>query len=78
MCNGICNRYKAKKLIGVGRYQSGQFRCQGCEIYLYWKGNCCPCCHMKLRKTPRALKYKKVLRHQREAGDTLKFGVTTE
>lgn len=58
-CMDQCSRYKAKKpSAGIGRYASGQKRCQICEIYMNWTGNNCPCCGSKLRGKPRALEYK--------------------
>ena len=58
-CNNICHRYKAKKPNNIGRYLSGQKRCNACEIYIKWDGLWCPCCNYKLRLTPRSSKYKK-------------------
>ncbi len=59
ICNNICHRYKAKKPNNIGRYLSGQKRCNACEIYIHWDGLWCPCCNYKLRLTPRSSKYKK-------------------
>lgn len=61
-CKGICPRYKAKKPVGIGRYASGQKRCQICEIYMYVDKLFCPCCGYRLRTKPRNLKYKQLLR----------------
>ena len=38
VCKGICVRHKAMKPIGIGRYSTGQKRCQICEIFLKWDG----------------------------------------
>ncbi len=57
-CKGICERYKAKKPVALGRYTSGQKRCQICEIFIKWEGLWCPCCGYRLRTRPRNLKYK--------------------
>jgi len=57
-CKGVCDRYKAKKPVGIGRYTSGQQRCQTCEIFLNFNGDRCPCCNTLLRGSPRQLKYK--------------------
>ena len=65
-CKGICTRYKAKKPSGIGRYASGQRRCQICEIFIKWEGNWCPCCGYRLRTKPRNLKYKAILREQQQ------------
>ncbi len=35
-CKGICIRHKALKPTGIGRYSSGQKRCQICETFLNW------------------------------------------
>jgi len=56
-CKGIC----------VGRYASGQRRCQICEIFIKWEGLWCPCCGYRLRTKPRNLKYKAKLRARVEA-----------
>ena len=74
-CNGICDRYKAKKPIGMGRYQAGQVRCQICEIFMYSKGLKCPCCGYKVRSKPRKLEYKEALREQEANGNTKKYGI---
>jgi len=66
-CKGICARYKAQKPVGVGRYASGQRRCQICEIFIKWEGLWCPCCGYRLRTKPRNLKYKAKLRARVEA-----------
>ena len=66
-CKGICARYKAQKPVGVGRYASGQRRCQICEIFIKWEGLWWPCCGYRLRTKPRNLKYKANLRARVEA-----------
>ena len=67
-CNNICERYKASKPVGIGRYASGQRRCQICEIFIKWEGLWCPCCGYRLRTKPRKLAYKIKLReHQAKA-----------
>ena len=57
-CNGICNRYRAKKPVYAGRYVTGQKRCNSCEIFINWDGLWCPCCNYRLRQSPRGGKYK--------------------
>lgn len=52
-CNGICNRYKAKKPLMQSRYASGQKKCSVCDIFVKWDGTNCPCCGMVLRTNPR-------------------------
>jgi hypothetical protein len=38
VCNGICIRHNAQKLVGSGRYDTEQKRCQICEIFIKWDG----------------------------------------
>ncbi len=66
-CKGTCDKYKANKPVGIGRYASGQRRCQICEIFIKWEGLWCPCCGYRLRTKPRNLKYKAKLRARVEA-----------
>lgn len=66
-CKGICIRYKAVKPYSSPRYALGQKRCQVCEMFIAWDGLWCPCCHFKLRTTPRYLKYKEKLRSMKKA-----------
>jgi hypothetical protein len=61
-CKGICIRHKAVKPNGIGRYSSGQKRCQICETFLNWNGLWCPCCGYRLRTRPRNVKLKTQLR----------------
>jgi predicted amidophosphoribosyltransferase len=49
-CNGICERYKAKRNpIIPSRYKEGQKRCSVCKVFIKWNENYCPCCNYKLR-----------------------------
>ena len=57
-CNGICQRYKARKPLRIGRYASGQKRCNSCDVFMNWDGLWCPCCNYRLRQSPRSGKYK--------------------
>ncbi len=75
-CKGICKKYKVKKPAGAGRYESGQGRCQTCDIWIDHNG-ChikdgspagvddrgwfCNCCNFRIRRHPRNLKYKEKL-----------------
>ena len=66
-CSGICEKHRAKRPVkrnngrfvgggrgfGVGRYASGQKRCQRCAIWISWDGIFCPCCNQRLRTHPR-------------------------
>ena len=58
-CNNVCHKYRAKKPNKIGRYLSGQKRCNSCDVFINWDGLWCPCCNYKLRLTPRSSKYKK-------------------
>lgn len=75
MCKGICPRYKATKPFGIGRYASGQKRCNPCEIYINWAGKSCPCCGVRLRTKPRSLKYKTKFKQAVSDGKVVKYGV---
>ena len=66
VCKGICVRHKALKPRGIGRYSTGQKRCQICETFLNWDGLWCPCCGYRLRTRPRNLKLKTELRARKE------------
>ncbi|MGB6532199.1 MAG: hypothetical protein WBF33_29185, partial [Candidatus Nitrosopolaris sp.] len=47
-----------RKPVSLGRYATGQKRCQVCEVFLEWDGLFCPCCGNRLRTKPRNMKYK--------------------
>jgi hypothetical protein len=66
VCKGICVRHKAMKPVRIGRYSTGQKRCQICETFLKWDGLWCPCCGYRLRTKPRNLKLKTELRARKE------------
>ena len=73
-CKGVCDRYKAKKISGIGRYASGQKRCQICEIFIEWSGRWCPCCKYRLRSKPRNIVYKqKLAKLELKAGSEVKI-----
>jgi hypothetical protein len=57
-CIGECKKYKALKPKQIGRYASGQKRCNHCEIFVEYDGNVCPCCNRQLRCLPRSRKGK--------------------
>lgn len=62
-CIGICTRYRFKKNpVTKQVYADGGSRCQVCEIFIRWEGVSCPCCGMKLRKTPRNKHGKEAMR----------------
>ena len=62
VCKGICSRHKAIKPTNIGRYLSGQKRCQVCQVFITWGGFWCPCCGYRLRTRPRNKKYKSRLK----------------
>ena len=68
MCKGICNEFKASRPSDGKRYESGQLRCQICEIYITIvgthgsKGLYCKCCNYRVRGKPRNVIYKAKLR----------------
>jgi hypothetical protein len=66
VCKGICVRHKALKPRGIGRYSTGQKRCQICETFLNWDGLWCPCCGYRLRTRPRNQKLKNELKASKE------------
>ena len=69
-CKGICMRHRAEKPFGIGRYASGQKRCQGCDEYIRWDGIFCPCCDYRLRTKPRNWKFKAKLKARKEVGES--------
>jgi len=75
-CMGICKQYKVKKPAGMGRYESGQARCQTCDIWIDHNGCIlknrlnaiknsigwiCKCCNYRVRQKPRNSFYKEQL-----------------
>jgi len=81
ICMEICKRYQVKKPAdGKGRYESGQARCQICEIWIDHNGCLlkdgssakmgsvgwiCKCCNYRVRQKPRNLVYKEKLRNKK-------------
>ena len=65
-CKGICVRYKANRPRSGMRYESGQKRCQTCEIFMIWQDLWCPCCGYRLRIGPKNSKNKSMLRRERK------------
>ncbi len=59
-CIEKCKKYKAPKPTGIGRYASGQKRCNYCVIFIDYDGRTCPCCNRQLRHLPRSRKGKEV------------------
>lgn len=57
-CTGKCKQFKATKPRKIGRYASGQKRCNFCEIFVNYDGLKCPCCNKQLRSLPRSRKDK--------------------
>ena len=53
-CHGKCELYRGyRPKRNRGRYESGQKRCQHCDIFLQWAGLWCPCCGFRMRVKPR-------------------------
>lgn len=83
-CKGLCKNFQIKKPSGVGRYSTGQARCQICDIWISYKG-ChfrngepatedslgwfCNCCNYRVRTRPRNKIYKEKL-HERLVGES--------
>lgn len=63
-CKGICIRHKAQKpqTASLGRYATGQKRCQTCAIFLKWDLLWCPCCGSRLRTHSRNARYNQTFR----------------
>jgi len=62
-CKGICDQFKAPKPRGsLGRYETGQKRCQPCGVFIMCQKLRCPCCGSRLRSTPRSTKLRRMLR----------------
>jgi len=57
-CIGKCKNIKALKPYLIGRYASGQKRCNFCEVFMNHEGNTCPCCNRQLRCLPKSRKGK--------------------
>ena len=63
-CTSKCQKYKAPKPVRIGRYASGQKRCNHCTIFLNFEGSNCPCCGRQLRCLPRSRKGKELFAAQ--------------
>ena len=81
-CKGLCEKFKAGRPSGGGRYEAGQARCQICEIWLHRSGAhlhdgspargdkaawYCNCCQYRLRRIPKKTTHKP---RPRRDGDT--------
>ena len=77
-CNGICIRHKAQKpqTASLGRYATGQKRCQTCDTFINWSSLWCPCCGSRLRTKSRNSAFKERLeiraRQQRREDEQVK------
>lgn len=65
-CKGNCERFRARKPLGMGRYETGQKLCRICSVFIKHEGIFCPCCGCKLSNGPRSMLYKLKLRRARE------------
>jgi len=87
-CRGACKRFRVLKQSGVGRYASGQGRCQICDVWIdhnechlkdgspatkHSVGWFCNCCNFRVRQKPRKAEYKEKLRNK-----TVKHNVKRE
>lgn len=52
-CKGKCDYFRAPKPLKIGRYASGQKRCQICHVFVITENSRCPCCNYNLRTKPR-------------------------
>ncbi|CAI9832099.1 MAG: hypothetical protein MPI95_00940 [Nitrosopumilus sp.] len=82
-CKGECKEFRVRRPVDGRRYWAGQARCQICEIWLDYRG-ChlrdgvdavpgsegwfCNCCNYRVRRRPRNVAYKSMLR-PRPGGD---------
>ncbi|MBT4327841.1 MAG: hypothetical protein HOD60_13205 [Candidatus Nitrosopelagicus sp.] len=59
-CNQVCEKYRFVRDKHKKIYNSGASRCNGrCQIFISFTGIFCPCCGVKLRKSPRNKHYVK-------------------
>ena len=66
-CNGICKKYKTKKIAKKTWYELG-VRCQICEIFIFYEGTVngfCKCCNYRVRTKPRSRVGRQKLRNQK-------------
>lgn len=76
-CRDVCRQFAATRPPNGRRYESGQARCQICDIWVDYRGAHtkdgspaekdsvgwhCNCCNYRLRMNPRNRKYKEKLR----------------
>ena len=81
ICKGICKKFRATKPTTGGRYDSGQGRCQTCDIWIDYKGArlkdgspatedsvgwWCICCNFRIRQKPRNRFYKERFKERKE------------
>ena len=72
----MCGDFQVKKPTGMGRYESGQARCQICNVWMDYRdchlkdsspategsvGWFCNCCNYRVRRRPRNKIYKEKL-----------------
>lgn len=62
ICNGVCKKYKGKKLFQQSWYFNGNKRCSNCAIFLMCEGIRCPCCNSQLKTKPNNSKHKVLLK----------------
>lgn len=59
LCVGKCNEFQVSKPQHGKRYEVGQKRCQMCERWVMYEGIWCPCCHHRLRTSPKCKRSEK-------------------
>ena len=52
-CRTLGYTKMGRTIIGVGMYDMGYKYCSTCSFWFALQGVVCPCCHRKLRITPR-------------------------
>ena len=63
-------RHRAEKPFGIGRYASGQKRCQGCDQIYTMGWNILSLLRYRLRTKPRNWKFKAKLKARKEVGES--------
>ena len=87
-CKGICKKFRVTKPPEIGRYESGQGRCQTCDIWIDHKGAklkdgtpatpgslgwFCTCCNFRIRQKPRSKLYKEKFHKSQDYSNIPKY-----
>ena len=51
-CTDTCLKFR-KKITTRSPYAGDNKRCPECAVYIVWSGLSCPCCHTRLRTSPK-------------------------